>query len=54
MNQKAKTEKTFCPRGLLPAQFSVGRLRAFLGIVLPVPFCFKLKQFLVNKVIKLA
>jgi hypothetical protein len=28
-NQKVKTEKTFCPQGLLLARFSVGPLRSF-------------------------
>jgi len=33
-DQKFKTEKTFCPRGQLPARFSVGRLRAsFLDVI---------------------
>jgi hypothetical protein len=49
---KDQDGKNLLPAG--PAPCPVFR-RAFtiLGIVLPVPFCFKLKQFLLNKVIKL-
>jgi len=30
-NQKIKTEKTFCPQGLLPARFSVGPLGSWFN-----------------------
>jgi hypothetical protein len=53
-----KVAKNQDGKNLLPARPVPGpvfrQAFALFGIVLHVPFCFKLKQFLLNKVIKLA